>query len=315
MIEIRVPASTSNLGSGFDAIGLALKLYLKMRVQKLGPDAASHKIDVMGEDADLIPTDDTNMAVRALALAGEREGIPVPRLHLVIENQIPVARGLGGSGAAIIAGLTAFEAITGCTLGEEKVLTYAFELEGHADNVAPSVMGSLVATCLTEEGKIKYLQSEWPRELKIIAVVPSFHLSTKTARSILPSDISLKDAVFNLQRAVLLWPALMGRRYDLVREAMKDRVHQPYRQNLVPGLAEALQIREMDGLVGVALSGAGPTIIALASSNFQRIGQEIVSCFEKNQVAARILILDADPQGRTVSRVETDTTDALKTVQ
>ena len=306
MIEIRVPASTSNLGSGFDSIGVALKLYLKMRVQKLPPDAPAHKIEVTGEDADLIPTDETNMAVRALMLAGQREGVDVPKLHLMIENQIPVARGLGGSGAAIIAGLTAFEAITGRTLGEEKVLHYAYELEGHADNVTPSVMGSLVLTCLTEEGKIKYIQSDWPRELKVIAVIPSFRLSTERARSILPSEIPLKDVVFNLQRAVLLWPALTGRRYDLVREAMKDRVHQPYRQSLVPGLSEALQIRDLDGLVGIALSGAGPTIIALASSNFQRIGQEIVACFEKTEMTARALILDVDRQGRTVSRLEVD---------
>jgi homoserine kinase len=304
MIEIRVPGSTSNLGAGFDTLGLALRLYLKVRVEKLNASATAHQVMVEGVDASLIPTDESNLIVRAMHFAGEREGIAVPKVRLWIENHIPVARGLGGSGAAIVAGLTAFEAMTGRVLGEEKLLAYAYDLEGHADNVTPSVVGSLVLTCRTEDGRVRYLQAEWPHELKIVAVVPNVPLATETARRILPAQIPLSDVVFNLQRAALFWPALVHRRFELVREAMRDRVHQPYRQNLVPGLAEVLQLRDIDGLVGVALSGAGPTVIALASSNFRKIAEELSAGFERNGVSAESLILDVDTTGRTVSRSE-----------
>lgn len=304
MIEIRVPGSTSNLGAGFDTLGLALRVYLKVRVERLNASATAHHVTVEGVDASLIPSDENNLIVRAMHFAGEQEGVAVPKVRLWIENQIPVARGLGGSGAAIVAGLTAFEAMTGRVLGEEKLLVYAYALEGHADNVTSSVVGSLVLTCHTEDGKVRYLQAEWPRELKIVAVVPNVPLATAAARSVLPERIPLQDVVFNLQRAALFWPALAHRRFELVREAMRDRVHQPYRQSLVPGLAEVLQLRDVDGLVGVALSGAGPTVIAIASSNFQKIAEELSACFERNGVSAEALILDVDTTGRTVSRSE-----------
>lgn len=306
MIEIRVPGSTSNLGAGFDTVGLALRVYLKVRVEKLNAAAPAHEVFVEGVDASLIPTDERNMIVRAMQFAGEREGVVVPKVRLLIENQIPVARGLGGSGAAIVAGLTAFEAMTGRVLGEEKLLAYACELEGHADNVTPSAVGSLVLTCRTEDGKVRYIQDEWPPELKIVAVVPDVPLATETARSVLPEQIPLQDVIFNLQRVALFWPALRRHRFDLVREAMRDRVHQPYRQNLVPGLSDVLQIRDVDGLVGVALSGAGPTVVAIASSNFRKIGEELVACFERHGVSARSLILDVDTTGRTVSRSDVE---------
>jgi len=302
MIEIRVPASTSNFGAGFDTVGLALKLYLKVRLEKLNASAERHQIEVIGEDAALIATDDSNMIIRAMRLAGEREQVEVPKVRLMIENQIPVARGLGGSGAAVVAGLTAFEVVTGRNLGEEKLLAYAYEIEGHADNATPSAVGSLVLTCTTEDGKVRYIQGEWPRELKIVAAVPDIQLNTELAREVLPEAIPLKDVTFNLQRAALFWPALVGRRFELVREAMRDRVHQPYRQSLVPGLSEALQMRDLDGLVSIALSGAGPTVMALASSNFQKIAEELVACLVRAGVAARSLILDVDREGRTVSR-------------
>jgi homoserine kinase len=303
MIEIKVPGSTSNLGAGFDTLGLAVKLYLRVRVERRNADADEHKIEVLGEDAGLIPTDDANLIIRAMNHAGEREGVEIPKVHLIIENQVPVARGLGGSGAAIVAGLTAFEVVTGRTLGEEKVLTYAYELEGHADNVTPSAIGSLVLTCPADNGRVRYIQADWPRELKVVAVVPAVQLSTEVARSVLPEAIPLKDVTFNLQRAALFWPALLARRFELVREAMRDRVHQPYRQTLIPGLEEVLQIRDVDGLVGVALSGAGPTVMAIASSNFQKISEELVAVFAKSGVKAKPLILDVDREGRTVSRL------------
>ncbi len=302
MIEIRVPGSTSNLGAGFDTLGLALRIYLRVRVEKLNQSASEHHVTVQGRDASLIPCDESNLIVRAMHFAGEREGVEVPKVRLDIENHIPVARGLGASGAAIVAGLTAFEAMTGRVLGEEKVLAYAYELEGHADNVTPSVVGSFVLTCPVEDGKVRYLQAEWPSELRIIAVVPDVPLSTAEARRVLPEHVPLRDVVFNLQRAALFWPALQHRRLELIREAMRDRVHQPYRQDLVPGLSEALRVRDLEGLVGVALSGAGPTVIAIAASNFQKIAEEVSARFERYGVSTTTLILDVDTTGRTVSR-------------
>ena len=256
-VEVRVPASTSNLGPGFDCFGLALKLYLTVKAH-LDPESKKPYIieTAAGEHDAALSRSEDNLIYRAMVYAAERENSTLPPVRLYIDNEIPVSRGLGGSAAAIIAGLKTYQILCKPSLPDEQILRYAMELEGHPDNAAPSLFGGFVVNCTGEEGMVLSLRSTWPGEIKIIVVVPNVRLDTKQARAVLPDVVPHREAVFNLQRAALLVTALRENRYDLLWEAMQDRLHQQKREHLVPGLAEVLATPRIDGLLGVALSGA-----------------------------------------------------------
>lgn len=297
-VEVVVPGSTSNLGAGFDCFGLALQLYLKVKAV-IDPNLKSECVIHLAEgneNAALTASSD-NLIYRAMKYAGEREGLSLPAVRLEIDNQIPVSRGLGGSAAAIIAGIKLFDLLLDRSLTDSTILKYATELEGHADNAAPSLLGGFVVNCIGEQGDVISLQKPWPQDLKVVVVVPETHLDTKLARAALPSDVSHRDAVFNLQRAALFTAALDEGRYDLLWEAMQDRLHQQKRGLLVPGLAAALSTQRMTGLLGVALSGAGPSVLALAVDNLTEIGRAIAASFEAEGISARVFELEVDKKG------------------
>jgi homoserine kinase len=296
-VEVRVPASTSNLGSGFDCCGLALNLYLTVRAS-INPCGVPCIVETFDErDSNIIPRDQENLIYKAMRLVAEREGFELPPVRLEIENEIPFASGLGSSGAAIVAGLSLFSELMEQELSVEKLLRYATELEGHADNVAAALLGSLVINCTKEDGEVLGVKCPWPRDIKVIAVSPQFQVVTKFARSILPDSVSRRDLVYNLQRVALFGAAFLNGDYELLWEAMKDQVHQPLRAQLVPGLREALDTTKMTGLLGIALSGSGPTVVALATTNFEEIGQRIASAFHERQLATTIRILEVETEG------------------
>jgi len=302
---IRVPASTSNLGPGFDAHGLALNLYLTVEVEPAANPSGS--ITFEGEGADeLQSAPEQNLILRAMKRVAEREGIdPRPAL-LKVKNEIPLARGLGSSGAAIVAGISLFEALSGTRLPIEKRLAYATEIEGHSDNVSAALLGSFVTSCVTDSGDVLATRIEWPPELAVIVAIPDFKLRTEDARRVIPETISHKDAVFNIQRASLLVGALVNRRFDLVKEAMRDRLHQPYRAALVPGLEDALKLPDkldLPGLLGVALSGSGPSVTALALDDIDQISAAISACFHARGIDCKSRVLDVESGGRVVRRL------------
>jgi homoserine kinase len=309
-VEVRLPASTSNLGAGFDCFGLALQLYLTVRATVDLKSKVKCRVHIRGgkQNASL-PRNAENLIYRSIAYVAARESQVLPPLHLAVHNEIPVSRGLGSSAAAIVAGIKLFELLFDFELPNEKVLRYATEFESHADNVAATLLGGFVVTCNCREGIIAVKRS-WPADIKIIVVSPELHLETKLARAALPRLINHVDGVFNLQRAALFNAALFEHRYDLLWEAMQDRLHQQKRSTLIPGLAEALAIPRQPGLLGMALSGAGPSVLALAQDHFEEIGETIAKSFARRGIKTRVRPLDIDSagcQGRVLSRAREST--------
>lgn len=300
--EITVPASTSNLGASFDSCGLALALYLRVTVAER---SAEFEIDPAGEGAAAVARGETNLIARVARFVAGRRGREVGGARLRVDNQIPLARGLGSSSAAIIAGISVYEALSGERLSAEEIFGYALHFEGHGDNLAPSLLGGLVVACVVERGERQSLltvKRPWPEAVKVVVVIPELELETARMRAALPPAVPLKDAVFNVQRAALLQAALAAGRHDLLGEALRDRLHQPYRAPLAPGLSEVLALNEEadrhPGLLGVAISGAGSTMIAFATENCGGIAAAMRA---RLGVRSRALEVAVDNSGRTVN--------------
>ena len=302
--EIRVPASTANLGAGFDCFGLALQLYLTVRATVLSGAGDRSQVRSRGAKGSSLLTrvPDQNLIFRAMRHVADREGFALPPLRLAVHNAIPVSGGLGSSAAAIVAGGSLAFAVAGRSVPTDSALRYAAELEGHADNVAAALLGGLVVTATRADGTVLAVRKEWPKEIRIVAVTPDLALETKNSRAVLPATVSREDAVHNLQRSALLLAALEEKRFDLLWEALQDRLHQSCRAQLIPGLAGILQMPRAPGLLGIALSGSGPSVLALATDHFDAIGKSIARHFERHQLAATIRCLDVALGGYSITK-------------
>ena len=303
-VEVRVPASAGNLGAGFDCFGLALQLYLTVRVTVDSESLQPCRMRSRGEGygTNLSPTAD-NLIFRAMSFAAEKQGLTLPPISIEAENEIPLGSGLGSSAAAIIAGITLCAALCDHEISSDLVLRYATELEGHSDNVAASLFGGWVITCTGQDGSVIAVKKYWPRDIKVIVVSPHATLETARARAALLPLVSHADAVHNVQRAALFTAAFEEHRYDLLWEATRDRLHQERRQGLVPGLADALATPRLPGLLGLALSGAGPSVLALARDHFDELGMAIAECFQKREIETTVRLLDVDESGRQIKRL------------
>jgi homoserine kinase len=294
-IQVRVPATTANLGCGFDILGLALQLYNSFTLT-LTPEPGWRVILPSGVN---LPTHDGNLVCRAARRLFERVGFTPVGLQLSLAIDIPLARGLGSSATAIVGGLVAANHLTGATLDQDTLLAMAVELEGHPDNVTPALVGGLTLS-YTADALHHYLRLPFPQELAVIVAIPDFELSTAYARSVLPAQVSHADAVFNCSRTALFVYALQNRRYDLLAIAMDDRLHQPYRAPLVPGMAEALAAAYAAGALGVALSGAGPALVAIAQAAQDAIAIALQETFQRHSISCQTHILHADTAGAVV---------------
>ena len=257
---IAVPSSTSNLGPGFDALSVALDLHLRIEVVDVRPDPGGA---VQYEFAGPGPSGE-NRIESAYRLACRRFGTPVMGLRVRVSTEIPMAAGLGSSAAAAIAGFRLYEAGRAVPLDADAILEMATELEGHPDNAAAALLGGITVSCQTDDGRVIARAWRWPDAIRFVVATPDSVLETRHARAALPASIPMADAIANLQRALLLLRALETGDYHDIREAVKDRWHQPPRAALVPGLSEALAI-DHPAILGVCLSGAGPSILALAA--------------------------------------------------
>ncbi len=299
-VSVSVPASTSNLGPGFDCLGLALDLRNELSLELLderGPD----EVLVVGEGAGDLPSDGRNVILRAARMALPERG--AGRLRARCVNRIPLARGLGSSAAAAVAGLWAGAHLFGTLrLSEDRLEAMAVELEGHPDNVAPCVHGGLTAS-VTADGRSRAHRLELHHSFSAVVAVPEFRLETKKARAALPKRVPLADAVFNASRALLLVRALeTGRGRDLA-SFMDDRLHQPYRAKLVPGLSEALGAAVRAGASGAALSGSGPSVFAFVENGAAAaVGAAMKRAFSLRGVKAAALELAIDREGVRVER-------------
>jgi homoserine kinase len=297
-MKIRIPGSTSNLGSGFDCFGLALKLYLTVEAT-IAPDSSEPcRVTTTGaKENEALPRNAANLIYRAMAFAARRENVSLPPLDLKVHNEIPLASGLGSSAAAIVAGIKLCARVTGREITDQAMLNYATEFEGHPDNVSASLCGGFVINCTRKDRSVIAAKFDWPADVRVVVVSPHSQLPTHVARAALSRTVSRGNAVHNLQRTALFTAALAQHRHELFWDAMHDELHQPQRESLVPGLAEALALPRTEGLLGIALSGAGPSIVALGEKNEEEIGKRLASCFAAHKIESTIRTLEVDNDG------------------
>src|SRR5919206_1136748 len=276
MICVRVPATSANLGPGYDAVGLALSLNMRISL-----DRTPHPlVEVRGTGAELIPRGPEHPAYRAARFVAELVGESDAQFLLVQENSIPPTRGLGGSAAPPVGGAVAANDLFGGQIAAPDLLNLVCELDGHPDNAAPALLGGLVIGTLTPEG-VSAVRLE-PKDLKVVVAVPDFAVSTTAARRALPESVSHRDAAFNVGRSGLLLGSLATGEYGLLRVAMQDRLHQPYRAHLIPGLEDVIDAALTSGAYGACLSGSGPTVLAFASEDHdQEIAAAMHATFER----------------------------------
>jgi homoserine kinase len=314
--EIVVPASTSNLGASFDTCGLALALYLHIEVE---PHAGGFEIIPTGEGAEKVPLDESNLIIRAaryVAAERSRGRKDLPGARLRVDSQIPLSRGLGSSSAAIIAGISVYEALSGDRLNEDDFFDYALHFEGHGDNLAPSTLGGMVVAVVkeyidysgTERRSLIAVKRPWPEAIKVILCIPEIEMETAKMRAVLPQMVTRHDAIYNLQRGALLQAALAEHRFELLNEALRDRLHQPYRAPLAPGLSAVLKLNDetgkYPGLLGVAISGAGSTLIAFATENCEKIAEAMKTRLASGGVNSRTMEVKVDHRGRIILKTE-----------
>lgn len=347
--SLKVPASSANIGPGFDVLGIGLNLYLEVNVTvdptvDTTSDPYNAQITYEGDGAEGVSLDSSKNLITQTALYVMRcNGVtkfPVgTQIHVI--NPIPLGRGLGSSGAAIVGGAMLGNEIGEFGFSKERLLDYCLLIERHPDNIAAAMLGGFVGSYLnelsaaeteaknvdlefilpkrgvTDESKIvhtppptdigQYLQYNWCRKIKCVAIIPQFEVSTDKARAVLPTSYTKPDIVFNLQRLAVLTTALTHEspNHKLIYEAMKDKIHQPYRATLIPGLVEVLSSITPDshpGSCGICLSGAGPTILCLATENFEQIAEHVISIFKKEGVTCTWKLLDLAYEGATVDR-------------
>jgi homoserine kinase len=292
--DILVPGSVANLGGGFDTLGVAVELYLRLRITSVVDDGGARLTVAASQPA--IHGD--NAVERAFALAALRTGRRAPTVVVEVESEIPIAAGLGSSAAATLAGLPVFERATGA-MTEAQLLGLATEAEGHADNAAPALLGGLTSVLDGPGGPIAF-RWHWPQGLRLVVATPRAGLATVTARAALPEMLSRTDAIYNLQRVLSLVHALQSGDDAHLREAVRDRWHQPARAALVPLLREALALEDPD-ILGVFLSGAGPSIAALARHRAARVEQLLRTMYEHAGCPATVRTLDVHQSSRALA--------------
>ena len=299
MIKIRVPATTANLGPGFDCLGLALKLYLNLEIEEIEEGLV---IEYWGEGAEkfLAKKKEDTLIWKSINLVLKKANKDIHKKGLKIRvfNEIPITRGLGSSASAIIGGMVGAARLYNIDLTNQEMLELALSLEGHMDNIVPALIGGLTLAYKTGQEEIKWAKIKTPLDLRVVAAIPDFTLSTGKMRGALPQKIALPEAVFNLSRSALLVNALQNSDWDVLAEAMEDRLHQPYRAPFIPGIEDMFLKIKKTGLAGVALSGSGPSVVSFTKKGNEEVISKIMKdVFLKAGVACRVLVLGADLEG------------------
>lgn len=300
-IHIKIPATTANLGPGFDALGLALDLWNEATFEL----ADDFSVYIDGEGYGKLHQGKHNLIIRSAFKLAEHVGKELPRFVVRCINRIPSGAGLGSSAAATLTGLLAANALTESALSEQEILSLATEIEGHSDNVAPALIGGLVVSTLSN-GNItarNIVVADSAPTIHISVVVPEFHFPTQQARNALPRDIKMKDAVHNISRALLVAEAFRTGDLILLDEAMTDKLHQPYRIPLIPGAQTAMDAMREAGASAAALSGAGPSLIAFSSKREQAIGEAGKQAFAEAGLDARVFQLNISLRGAKVHTI------------
>ena len=303
LVTFKIPATSANIGSGFDSVGLALDLYNEIHIYE---NANSKKIEfeITGEGEKEIQKDN-NMILDAMKLVYKKlKAKPEKGYIIKCINRIPLSRGLGSSSAAIIGGLLSANYILGNKLSlENDILNMAVQLEGHPDNVSPAILGGIISGVVRKNEDFKYVKINTPKNLKAIVAIPNFHLSTEKARNALPKEISFKDAIFNISRAALLTSALSSNKLDLLEVATDDKLHQDYRAKFIPGLKELFKEAKKAGAYSVTISGAGSSILALVKNDeniIKKVSNAMKESFAKKKIESEIKVLNIPNKGIVV---------------
>lgn len=295
---VRAPASTANFGSAFDAVGMALDLWLELRVQP----ADANRFEIRGEgENEISGPANANLVFRAAYIGAANLGHTLPPLHVSATNEIPLARGLGSSAAACAAGLLIANIVAGREREMDGMIADATRIEGHPDNVAPAVMGGACLAVMSEDGRPVTRQLDFPADLGCIAFVPDEQVPTSEARAALPRHVPLRDASFNVARTALLIHTFNSHHWVDLGLATEDRLHQPYRAELVPGLTPLTHAAKEAGAYTAFLSGAGPTIMAMASpASAEVVSTAMVDAAKELDIAGRVIVLSPSEQGAHV---------------
>lgn len=293
MIKIRVPATSANMGPGFDSLGIGLTLYNEFGFKEI---ESGLKFNGIPEEF----CNEENIIYKAMKHCFDKAGYKIKGLEISeLTQDVPISRGLGSSSTCIVGGLVGANEILGNKFSEDELLDMAVEIEGHPDNVAPALLGGMVVA-INEENKTFYDKINVKGGLKFIAVVPNFRLSTEKARSVLPKEITLKDGVYNVSRAALMVASFTSGKYELIKYACKDAFHQNYRSQLIPGFEKVYNKSYELGALGCYLSGAGPTIMVVIDEKDERFGNKLKQFLNEENLQWDILELSLDSEGATI---------------
>ena len=295
---VHIPATTANLGPGFDCLGLALDLWNTITFSFID---APYPIAIEGEGKSILPKDETNLIFQSANQLANAHGKMLPEnLHISCQNNIPVTSGLGSSAAAVIGGLVGAKIILNINISDNEILQTAAQIEGHADNAAACLLGGLVLV-RSEKGALHITHQEI-QPITAVVAIPDYSLSTETAREVLPDKVRLEDAVFNISRTVELVQIFQKGNYESLNEAMSDKLHQVYRLPLLPGAEQAMQAALNTGAYGTSLSGAGPSVIAFTTQELaQAVGNAMRLAYQQKPISARIFTLGCPVKGSFIT--------------
>lgn len=270
MVKVRVPATSANIGPGFDSMGIALGLYNYVTAEE--NNSGRLEIDILDNSREFLPEDENNLVYKSMKRVFEMTDYKCPGLKLTLENNIMITRGLGSSSAGIVGGIVAANKLCGDKLSINEMLKLAADIEGHPDNVTPALAGGFTVNVMTKHD-IRYVKTELdPNALCFAALVPGFYLQTKKSREVLPKSVPHNDAVYNTGHSALLTASLITGKYENIRTAVGDKLHQNYRKRLIPNMDSLFRLCYDNGALGVYLSGAGPTIIAIVDAKDKNFG-------------------------------------------
>lgn len=321
-VSVKVPATSANLGPGFDCLGLALPIYNIITIEEKVLPGSGTEINIITNkpsdeaSASQIPTDENCIVYKAVEMLYSLTGQTPTDLKITIETQIPIARGLGSSASVIVGGLMAANALLGNPADEAAILSIATEVEKHPDNIVPAVIGGLVASSIEDDGSVFYHKLEWPEDWHVTLCIPDYELQTEIARSVLPKEVPMQDATFNAMRCAMLMEAIRNKDVELMKYALKDKLHQQYRMKLLPAFAEIQQsMKEEENVMGCVLSGAGPTILIISQgNNVDNIKQKVRECWNQFNINGEIVSTRVEQEGAKIVDVHSERLNSHQTV-
>lgn len=314
-ISVKVPATSANIGPGFDCLGLALPIYNIVTIEEKVLPGSGNEIYIISNNKSIgentieqLPTDENNIVYKAIEMLYSLTGQVPSDLKITIETQIPIAKGLGSSAAVIVGGLMAANGLLSNPADEAALLSIATEVENHPDNITPAIVGGVVASAIQEDGSVLYHKIEWPEDWLITVCIPNYELPTEIARSVLPKEVPMQDATFNAMRLAMLMEALREKDTELMKFALKDKLHEQYRMKLLPGFADIKQaLKHQENVLGCVLSGAGPAILIISHGNhLDEIKDKVRECWNNLNIGGEIFTTKIEPMGAQIVDVHTE---------